>query len=318
MASFISKIVSVIGRATGNVNYETTEKRKKDLIKDMRSMERVFKTYIPPVGYKVEKYEVDGVPVELFKKKKGGSDKLVFVMHGGAYITGMAFIYRWMNRQYSKASGGGSVIHFDYRCAPEYKYPCALEDAIKVWDWALGKGYKEENIVTVGDSAGGHLNVSLLMKLREKGKKQPKASVCISPWLDMTLSGDSYTYNYPKDPVFGIKGKTPVRSEIDALAKSQLYCWYGDNDPENPYISPVYAEFDKDYPPMYITAGGNEMLLSDSQTLCEKLKKAGAEATLDVTPGMFHVFNIYRLFPESWKAIKAVNNFISEKLDVNR
>ncbi len=314
MASLMGKIVTQVVRLTGNVNPENIEKHKQDLIKNLRGMESFFKTYIAPAGYTVEKHNIDGLPVELFKKKNGGNDKLVFVMHGGAYVTRLAFIYRWMNRTYSKASSGGSVLLIDYRCSPEYKYPCQIEDAVKAWDWALSQGYKEENIVTVGDSAGGHLNISLLMKLRESNRAMPKGAVFLSPWLDMTCSGKSYRENFSKDPVFGVKGKTPTEDDISRFANSGLYGWYGDNDPKNPYVSPVYAEFDESYPSMLITVGGNEMLLSDSETLYEKMKKVGVDATLKVMPEMFHVFNLYRLFPESWEAIKWVNDFIGEKL----
>lgn len=315
MASLLSKIIIPIIRLTGNVNPGNTKNKKAELIKNMRSIEKVFKIYLPPAGYKLDRYDVNGLPVELFHKKKGGSDKLVFVMHGGAYISHMAFIYRWMNLAYSRASGGGSVLHIDYRCAPEYKYPCALEDALKAWNWALERGFKEENTVTVGDSAGGHLNISLMMKLNSMGKKQPKGAVFMSPWLDMTTSGSSYLKNYRLDPVFGEKKSAPTEQDVINLRSSELYCWYGAADPENPFISPIYAEFDDTYPTSYITAGGNEMLLSDSRALFEKLKKAGVDVRLDITPGMFHDFVIYQIMPESSRAVKAVCRFIGECLD---
>lgn len=316
MPSLIGRILPTIVRAVGNVNPDVVAKKKIDLVKNLRGLEKPFKTYITPIGYKLEKHVVDGLPIELFTKKKDGNDKLVFVLHGGAYVTRMAFIYRWMNKVYSKASGGGSVIHFDYRCAPEYHYPCQIEDALKAWDWAIDRGFKEENIVTIGDSAGGHLNVSLLMKLHDAGRPMPKAAVCLSPWLDMTASGKSYIENYKVDPVFGIKGVTPQESDMCRLRQSGLFDWYGDADPKDPCISPVYAEFDGTYPTTLITAGGNEMLLSDSQTLHDKLKAAGVDVRLDITPGMFHVFNLYRIFPEAQRILKLVNAFIAEQLNV--
>ncbi len=314
MASPVSKLVTNIVRLSGNNNPVTIEKKKADLIKNLRGMEHFFKTYIPPVGYKVEKYNVEGLPVELFKKKKGGNNKLVLVLHGGAYVTRLAFIYRWMNLTYSKATGGGSVMLIDYRCAPEHKYPCALEDALKAWDWALAQGYKPENIVTLGDSAGGHLNISLLMKLREQNRQMPAGAVFLSPWLDMTCKGQSYIDNYHLDPVFGEKGVKGTPEKVQNFADSGIYCWYGENDPYDPYISPVYAEFCDGYPPIFVTVGGNEMLLSDSKTLCEKIEKARGKATLKIIPEMFHVFNLYRVFPEARKAIKWVNEFLGETL----
>ncbi|MBQ6022731.1 MAG: alpha/beta hydrolase [Clostridia bacterium] len=316
-ASLAGKLFSEIARAAGNVNPNVVKQKKKNVVKDLRSMEPLFRHYIAPIGYRYKKVDVDGVPTEVFSKKKDPSDNLIFVIHGGAYISRMMFYYRLLNKRYSKASGGGTVVHFDYRCAPEYKYPCALEDTLKVWNWVLEQGFKEENIVTVGDSAGGHLSVNLMMKLHDTGRKQPRAAVLMSPWLDMTASGDSYVYNYKVDPVFGIRGETPTAEEVKSmLMESELYMWLGDNDRKDPYISPVYAEFDGTYPPIFVTVGGYEMLKSDSETLVEKFRKAGVKAELYVGEGMFHVFPVYQLFPEAQKGLKAVCAFIKGEYEL--
>ncbi|MCH5199298.1 MAG: alpha/beta hydrolase [Oscillospiraceae bacterium] len=313
MASLAGRIFSEIARAAGNVNPEIVEKKKKDIVKDLRSMEVLFRRYRAPRGHSYKKINVDGIETELFSKKKNPSDKVVLVIHGGAYISRMMFYYRLVNKRYSKAASGGTVIHYEYRCAPEHLYPAALEDTMKIWNWLLSQGYTEDNIITVGDSAGGHLSLNLFMKLHDTGRKQPKAAVLMSPWLDMTASGKSYVENYKNDPIFGIRGKTPSPDEVQKLLMSSgLYMWLGENDRKDPYISPVYAEFDNTYPPIYVTAGGYEMLLSDSETIVEKFKKAGVPAKLTVTPGMFHVFNLYEIFPESQRAIKDACKFIKE------
>ena len=315
--SIRGRIFSEIARAAGNVNPETVIKKKKNVVKDLRSMEPLFRHYIPPIGYRFKKVDVDGVTTEVFSKKKNPSDKVILVIHGGAYISRMMFYYRLLNKRYSKASGGGTVIHYDYRCAPEHLYPAALEDTMKVWDWLLAQGYKEENIITIGDSAGGNLSVELMMKLHDTGRKQPHAAILMSPWLDMTASGESYVYNYKVDPVFGIRGKTPSAEEVTRLLmQSELYMWLGDNDRKDPYISPVYGEFDDTYPPILVTVGGYEMLQSDSMTLVDKFKKAGVEANLYVGEGMFHVFNVYQLFPEAQKALRVMCDFISHKFEI--
>lgn len=313
MASLAGKIFSEIARAAGNVNPEIVEKKKKNIVKDLRSMEVLFKHYVAPKGYSYKTVNVDGIKTEVFSKKNNPGDKVILVIHGGAYISRMMFYYRLVNKRYCDAASGGTVIHYEYRCAPEHRYPAALEDTMKIWDWLLSQGFKEENIITVGDSAGGHLSLNLFMKLHDTGRKQPKAAVLMSPWLDMTASGKSYVENYKNDPIFGIRGKTPSPDEVQKLLMSSgLYMWLGDNDRKDPYISPVYADIDNTYPPIYVTAGGYEMLLSDSETIVEKFKKAGVPAKLTVTPDMFHVFNLYEVFPESQKAIKEVCSFIKE------
>lgn len=317
MVSVAGRIFGEIARAAGNVNPKVVVDKKKNIVKDLRSMEPLFKHYIAPAGYNFKKIDVDGVPTEIFSKKKDASDKVILVLHGGAYISRMMFYYRILNKRYSVASGGGTVVHFEYRCAPEHTYPCALEDAMKVWDWLLAQGYKEENIILVGDSAGGHLSVNLMMKLHETGRKMPKAAVLMSPWLDMTASGKSYRENYKVDPVFGIRGQTPTTDEVtELLMQSELYMWFGDNDRKDPYISPVYNEFDNTYPPIFVTAGGHEMLLSDAETLVDKFQKAGVDATLYVGEGMFHAFNVYQLFPEAQQALKMGDEFIKKQFDI--
>lgn len=311
--SIRGKLFSVIARAAGNVNPIVVKEKKKNVVKDLRSMEPLFRHYFPPIGYRFEKSDSDGVPTEIFRPKKDGSENVILVLHGGAYISRMMFYYRLLNKRYSKASGGGTVVHFDYRCAPEYRYPCALEDTMKVWNRLLKDGYSPENIIIVGDSAGGHLCVNLMMKLHDLHMEQPRAAVMMSPWLDMTASGKTYMENYPVDPVFGIKGKTIQPEEVrDLLMSSELYMWLGDNDRTDPYISPVFAEIDDSYPPIFVSAGGHEMLLSDARTLVEKWRKAGLRAELYVGEGMFHAFEIYQIFPEAKKGLQAIFAFIRE------
>ena len=317
MASITGKLFGEIARAAGNVNPEVVVKKKKNVVKDLRSMEPLFKHYIAPKGYSFKKVDVDGISTEIFSKKEGGNDKVILVLHGGAYISRMMFYYRVLNKRYSVASGGGTVVHFEYRCAPEHTYPCALEDALKVWDYLLSQGYKEENIIIVGDSAGGHLSVNLMMKLHDTGRKMPRAAILMSPWLDMTASGKSYVENYKVDPVFGIRGQTPSQEDVKKLLmQSELYMWLGDNDRKDPYISPVYNTFDNTYPPVLVTAGGHEMLLSDSETIVEKFREAGVEATLHIGNEMFHAFNVYQLFPEAREALDLGDKFIREKFSV--
>ena len=316
MASLAGRAFSVIARVAGNVNPIIVEKKKKNVVKDLRSMEPLFRHYIPPIGYRFEKKDANGVPAEVFSKKKNGSRNVVLVIHGGAYISRMMFYYRLLNKRYSKAAGGGTVVHYDYRCAPEHLYPAALEDTMKVWDWLLEQGWKEENIITVGDSAGGNLSMELMQKLHDTGRKQPRAAILMSPWLDMTASGESYSYNYKVDPVFGIRGKTPTPDEVQKmLMESELYMWLGDNDRRDPYISPVFAEIDDTYPPILVTVGGYEMLKSDSETLVAKFRNAGVKAKLYVGEGMFHVFQIYQLFPEAQKALRVMCEFIKGEFE---
>ncbi|MCR5782721.1 MAG: alpha/beta hydrolase [Clostridia bacterium] len=313
-ATIPGRVFSEIARAAGNVNPTVVEKKHKNIVKDLRSMEPLFTHYVAPKGYRYVKTMIGTIPTEIFTRRENPSDNLVFVIHGGAYISRMMFYYRLLNKGYSDSSNGGTVVHFDYRCAPEYKFPCALEDTLTVWDYFMSHGYKAENTIIIGDSAGGHLSMNLLMKLREQNRPMPRAAILMSPWLDMTASGKSYVENYKVDPVFGIRGQTPSQDDVKRmLMTSELYMWLGDNDRSDPYISPVFAEIDDKYPPILVTAGGNEMLLSDSETLVDHFRAAGLDARLYIGEGMFHVFNVYQLFPESQRAIRVMKDYISEQ-----
>lgn len=196
------------------------------------------------------------------------------------------------------------MLSVDYRTAPEYTFPAALEDALKAWDWLLQKGYKEENIIIAGDSAGGNLALALTLKLRDADRPLPKALVLMSPWADMANQGPSHTHNQNKDPIFG--NSKGIVNNVDG--KSNPYA--ADNDVFNPYLSPVYAEY-HDFPDMLIQVGTYEILESDSETIHQKALAKGVNVTLSKYEGMFHDFQLAgMLLPESRQAWKEVKEFI--------
>ena len=181
----------------------------------------------------------------------------------------------------------------------------------------LEQGYKAENVIVVGDSAGGNLAMQLLLKLHDAGEPMPRGVVLYSPWIDMTASGDSYVYNYKVDPVFGIRGKTPTQDEVRTLLyKSELYQWIGDTPRDDRYVSPALTYYDNTYPPLLCFVGGDELLKSEAELLVKKFQDAGVEATLHAPEGMFHAFPVYELFPEAQTALKQAFAFISEKFGV--
>ena len=123
---------------------------------------------------------------------------------GGGYIGPMKNIYRKFAVRYSKLSFGGDVLTIDYRVAPEYPYPAALEDAVYAYKWLIQeKEYEPDHIIIAGDSAGGGLALALVMYLRDHRLAMPGGIITMSPWTDLTNSGASYTDNYETDPLFG-------------------------------------------------------------------------------------------------------------------
>lgn len=234
-------------------------------------------------------------------KENPNRSKVVLQLHGGGYVGAMHNGHRSFAGLYSEVGKGISVLSVDYRVAPENPYPAALEDAVKAYFWLLNKGYRAEQIIFGGDSAGGGLAMALCMYLRDHDYELPCGIVAMSPWTDLTASGESYDTNYTKDPLFG--------NTRDSLIYSRDYA--GNNNVREPYISPLFGDF-SDFPPMLIQAGSYEMLLSDSISAAEKAKAAGVKVRLSIYEGMFHVFQMAMLLmPESKRAWLEIGKFIS-------
>lgn len=227
--------------------------------------------------------------------------RVVLQLHGGGYIGPMKNIYRHFAVRYSRLSMGGDVLTIDYRVAPEHPYPAALEDAVTAYRWLLDeKNYRPEQIVVAGDSAGGGLALALCLYLRDHNMPLPAGIIAMSPWTDLTLSGESYQSNYESDPLFG--------NSTDNMLYNSAYI--GDSDPTNPYISPVFGDF-SGFPPVLLQVGDIEVLLSDTLSVSDLLRKAGVKQRLSIYEGMFHVFQMgLELLPESHEAWEEVERFI--------
>lgn len=236
----------------------------------------------------------------LSSKTNARTDKIILQLHGGGYIGAMRNAYRMFAGLYNEVSRGMSVLTIDYRVAPEYPYPAALEDAYAAYQWLLGEGWFSEQIILAGDSAGGGLAMALCHYLKDLGQQQPCGIVAMSPWTDLTASGESYDTNYERDPLFG---KTR-----DSLIYNKDYV--GGHDPMNAYISPLFGDF-REFPPMLIQVGSYEMLLSDSVSVAAKAREQGVKVRLSIYDGMFHIFQMAaKMLPESKRAWVEIGKFI--------
>jgi len=261
-------------------------------------------TWKTPTGYTNIKYDLSKSKLELLQNSSGSHKNVIYQLHGGGYVIGFSDMYRNFAVRYSKLSGGADVASLDYRIAPKNTYPAALDDAMEGWEFLLARGYKPENIIVVGDSAGGNLTLALTEKLRDEGKALPLALVCMSPWADLAGKGASHTYNIYNDPMFGIKKGTSISKSF----KSPAYA--GNTNLQDKYLSPMYGSF-KGFPPMLLQVGTYEVLESDSVTVYEKAKAAGVDVKLTKYYGMFHVFQMAgNMLPESRAAWAEVSAFI--------
>lgn len=228
-------------------------------------------------------------------------EKVIFYTHGGGYGMGDLISSRALVAPIAKKTGI-RVFSFEYRLAPEHPFPAAFDDAKKAYEYVLGQGYSPGNIIAFGESAGGGLAVSNILRLIAEGKEAPKCLVTISPWSDLTATGQTYFLNEDKDPL--LRGKYLKR-----LADSYV----GDDSPLNPYISPAFASYDDRFPPTLIQAGSDEVLLDDSKLLYNAMKDGGVDVDIEIYPKMWHVFHIWQL-EESDKAITAIDEFIKRKV----
>ncbi|MDO4303243.1 MAG: alpha/beta hydrolase [Bacillota bacterium] len=204
---------------------------------------------------------------------------VILYCHGGGYSTGSSLYARTLTTKLA-SSTSMDVLSFDYRLAPENPYPAAVEDAMKAWDYLMLLGYGARDVIVAGDSAGGNLALSLVLKLKQEDRLLPRGLVLMSPWTDLTSSGKSHGSRAEVDPV------------LDAEYLERMITNYaGEKELADPFISPLFGDF-KGFPPVYIQVGDNEILLSDSVMLHKKLIQANVSAKIDIFKGMWHVFQM--------------------------
>lgn len=209
---------------------------------------------------------------------------VILYCHGGGYSTGSCLYGRTLTTKLAMSTSM-DVLSFDYRLAPEHPYPAALKDAIKVWDYLMLLGYGARDIILAGDSAGGNLALTLVLRLKEQKRLLPRGLLLMSPWTDLTSSGESHISRAAVDPILN-------KEYIDRM----ILAYTGEKakktkNLQNPYISPLFGDF-TGFPPTYIQVGDNEILLSDSLSLHEKMVKANVSVKLDHFEGMWHVFQM--------------------------
>lgn len=269
---------------------------------NQRSYQTTFFTLKPLPSYVIyDEIEDFSYKAEWVIPPEEDPEKVIFYTHGGGYGMGDLISSRALIAPIAKKTGI-RVFSFEYRLAPEHPFPAAFDDAKKAYEYVLGQGYSPGNIIAFGESAGGGLAVSNILRLIAEGKEAPKCLVTISPWSDLTATGQTYFLNEDKDPL--LRGKYLKR-----LADSYV----GDDSPLNPYISPAFASYDDRFPPTLIQAGSDEVLLDDSKLLYNAMKDGGVDVDIEIYPKMWHVFHIWQI-EESDKAITAIDEFIKRKV----
>jgi len=234
-------------------------------------------------------------------KKPSATEKAIFYTHGGGYVTGNCTDHRMHVAKFVKATGISALL-FDYRLAPEHPFPEGMQDTLTAYRWLLEQNVLPENIIIVGESAGGGLCLASLLAIRDEGLPLPTAGVALSPWTDLKCTGDSYRKNAYRD--------------ISTLGSWEVWGSYyvGSNDPCHPWISPLYGDL-HGLPPLLIIVGDHEILLDDSRRFAEKANAAGVDMTLSVWKGMVHCFPLLApMFPEATQAWDETIAYIKKRM----
>jgi len=246
-----------------------------DSLRDM--LEGLHELASEPVRVTYEDVDCDGVPAILAKPAGAPDDRVIVYTHGGGCVTGSSHSHRKLAAHLAKAAGVHALV-VDYRRAPEHPFPSQIDDLTVVHRWLRRNGYAPAHTATAGDSAGGNLAITTVLKLRELGEALPAAIVGFSPWLDMEAAGKTMETNADSDALVS-RGVSEMMSAM----------YLGDVARNEPLANPLYADL-AGLPPMYFSAGDAETLLDNAERIAARAKAAGVDVTLDIKPGQQHVY----------------------------
>jgi acetyl esterase/lipase len=227
---------------------------------------------------------------------------VVLYFHGGVYVIGDAFLAAGLASQVGRRTDA-KVISVDYRLAPEHPYPAAVEDALAAYEALLDSGIAPPDVAFAGESAGGGLAIATLVNARDRGLPLPSAAFVMSPYVDLTLAGTTMESRSELDPLLGRQLLEPRVADYTAGQNAALAL-----------ISPIFADL-SGLPPLIIQAGTHEVLLDDAVRLAQQAIAADVEVTLDITPGVPHVFQAYhQILDEAVAALDRAGQLLSAHL----
>lgn len=287
----VERVVEQVQAVYGSWGRQTTvEKMRAD-------WDRLFGVPVPDGA--LQQVSADGVPAAWISAAGADTDKVLVYFHGGGFQVGS--IHSHFDLMYRlSAAARCRVLAVSYRLAPEHRFPAALDDALRAYEWLLAQGTAAECIALAGDSAGGGLVLSLLLQLRDAGLPMPASAAVMSAWTDMTANGESYVSRADSDPIH-------QRRMVLAMAANYL----GEHDAADPRVSPLHGDL-SDLPPLLLQVGDRETVLDDSRLFAQKAKAAGVAVELQVYDGMIHVFQQFpQQLQQALDAISEIGRHLS-------
>ena len=229
---------------------------------------------------KLQRVDADGVPCTWFSVPRPRATT-IFYLHGGGYVFGSARSHAPLIARLARLSRA-RVLAVDYRLAPEHPCPAALDDAITAWRWLVRQaGVNTRDTIFMGDSAGGGLALTTMLGVRERELPLPGRAVLLSPWTDLTLSGESL-----------LRARHDYLPELEHFRTYAAH-YHGDLDATDPRVSPLHAPDLTGLPPVLTLAGAEEAILDDATRMHERLVDAKVDATLHVEPHEVHVYPMF-------------------------
>jgi monoterpene epsilon-lactone hydrolase len=273
-----------------------------DVQEQRRQLRELLSAQPLPADVTVTKAALGGVPVAEITVDGVEPRHVVLYFHGGVYVMGDAFLAADLASQVGRRTAA-RVLSVDYRLGPEHPYPAAVDDALAAYQALLDNGTAPSDIVLAGESAGGGLAVATLVNARDHGLPQPAAAYLMSPYADLTLAGTTMQTKREADPLLS----------PDAL-QARVPDYTAGQDAALGLISPIFADL-SGLPPLIIQGGTHEVLLDDAVRLARQAATADVEVTLDITPGVPHVFQAYYpILDEAAAALDRAGQLLSTHL----
>lgn len=250
-----------------------------------------------PEGIAIQEQTIEGIKAEWLIPTGACDKKVILYVHGGGYVSGSCNDHRGFISNFAKRTGV-TCLTYEYRLAPEFTYPAALDDSMIIYQWLLKSEFKPEDILIAGESAGGGLCLALLLAIKDNKLALPSAAVAISPWTDLTCSSDSYR----------TKNKLSAAPLNSWTVFSKYYT--GNNKADLPLISPLFGDLDG-LPPIFINSGTDDELYEDGEKFYLKAKEAGVNITFRKGNRMVHCYPLLApMFPEATEAMNEIASFI--------
>lgn len=284
----LSTINLTLGRRKGDINY----------LRDVLEVSTVW--LVLPWGVHFREEKVGTLTVKWLLPTGADKDRVLLYFHGGGYSVGSSHTHRALVGQIAKEAGIQALL-LEYRKSPEFPFPAAVEDGVIAYKWLLSQGYKPENILIGGDSAGGGLALSTILALKKTQIELPAACIALSPWTDLVSDSPSIHRNANEDPLL----------DVSEMSKWARY-YVGDYPLKHPLASPLYGDY-KGFPPLLLQVSDAEILYDDSIRLAETARKKGVEVELQVWKGVIHWWHLFwRVLPEGREAIQKISDFIRQ------